>query len=374
MLMVVQRFTLEYTIMPRKSKATQAGKTFRTVSGEFPGVSHYKDRHGKLRWRYRSKGFTTNLGTEYGSPEFIRRYTAAVRGERLTTAGEASQRTHQAPQGSLSHVIQSWYRTPEFTRLAKSTQRHYRQIAERLREQHGHRPVAGLSRQVVKSLMAQKADTPAAANHVLRILRLVLEHAMEMELIESNPARTVKKYATTNPDGYHTWSEDEINEFFSHWGEGTPADLAVSLMLYTGASRADAVQLGPQNVKGGRIQYRRQKMKHRDGVLVDIPIHPELARRLDRLPPDQSTFLQTDQGKARTAAGLGNVMRKWCTAAGLEGCTAHGLRKACARRLAEAGASPHEIMAVTGHKTLAEVERYTSKVGRAGLADRAMGR
>src|SRR5262245_21768537 len=40
-------------------------------------------------------------------------------------------------------------------------------------------------------------------------------------------------------------------------------------------------------------------------------------------------------------------------------CKAHGLRKAAARRLAEAGCSAHEIMAVTGHKTLGEVERYT---------------
>jgi len=40
-------------------------------------------------------------------------------------------------------------------------------------------------------------------------------------------------------------------------------------------------------------------------------------------------------------------------------CKAHGLRKAAARRLAEAGCSTQEIMAVTGHKTLSEVERYT---------------
>ena len=40
-------------------------------------------------------------------------------------------------------------------------------------------------------------------------------------------------------------------------------------------------------------------------------------------------------------------------------CKAHGLRKAAARRLAEAGCSAHEIMAVMGHKTLSEVERYT---------------
>jgi integrase len=64
-------------------------------------------------------------------------------------------------------------------------------------------------------------------------------------------------------------------------------------------------------------------------------------------------------------------MRKWCAEAGLPECSAHGLRKACARRLAEAGATAHEIMAVTGHKTLAEVQRYTETAMREGLADSA---
>jgi site-specific recombinase XerD len=56
----------------------------------------------------------------------------------------------------------------------------------------------------------------------------------------------------------------------------------------------------------------------------------------------------------------------------LEACSAHGLRKACARRLAEAGATAHEIGAVTGHKTLALIQLYTEAAGREGLADSAM--
>jgi integrase len=55
------------------------------------------------------------------------------------------------------------------------------------------------------------------------------------------------------------------------------------------------------------------------------------------------TFLLTDQGKPYTAAGFGNWFRDQCRAAGLSGCSAHGLRKAAARRLAEAGCSTHEI-------------------------------
>ncbi|RBW55155.1 tyrosine-type recombinase/integrase [Ruegeria sp. A3M17] len=55
-------------------------------------------------------------------------------------------------------------------------------------------------------------------------------------------------------------------------------------------------------------------------------------------------------------------------------CSAHGLRKACARRLAEAGATAHEICAATGHKTLALIQRYTEAAGREGMADSAIGK
>lgn len=67
-------------------------------------------------------------------------------------------------------------------------------------------------------------------------------------------------------------------------------------------------------------------------------------------------------------------MRKWCDGAGLAACSSHGLHEACARRLAEAGATAHEIMSVTGHKTLAKAERYTRAVRREGLADSAFGK
>ena len=50
----------------------------------------------------------------------------------------------------------------------------------------------------------------------------------------------------------------------------------------------------------------------------------------------------------------------------------HGLRKAACRRLAEAGCTPHEIMAITGHKALSEVETYTRDVRQMFLAQRAM--
>lgn len=54
------------------------------------------------------------------------------------------------------------------------------------------------------------------------------------------------------------------------------------------------------------------------------------------------------------------------------GLSPHGLRKATARRLAEAGCTPHQIAAVTGHQTLQEVERYTREADQRRLAGAAV--
>lgn len=55
-----------------------------------------------------------------------------------------------------------------------------------------------------------------------------------------------------------------------------------------------------------------------------------------------------------------------------DGLSPRGLRKATCRRLAEAGCSAHEIMAISGHQTLAEVTRYTVAANRIHLAERAV--
>jgi site-specific recombinase XerD len=71
------------------------------------------------------------------------------------------------------------------------------------------------------------------------------------------------------------------------------------------------------------------------------------------------TFLVTEFGRPFTPAGFGNWFRDQCDKANLHHCSAHGLRKATAAALAEAGATAHEIAAVTGHMSLEEIERYT---------------
>lgn len=120
----------------------------------------------------------------------------------------------------------------------------------------------------------------------------------------------------------------------------------------------------------GRVLVRQEKT----GQLVDIPQHPNLQASLAARKIEHLALLTTRQGKPFTEKGFGNWVSKAAERAGLPHCSAHGLRKAAARRLAAAGCTAHEIMSITGHQSLKEVERYTREVARRGLADTAMNR
>ena len=115
--------------------------------------------------------------------------------------------------------------------------------------------------------------------------------------------------------------------------------------------------------------------QRKTGATLTIPVHPELERIIAASTIGHLTLLTTNKGKSYSPDSFSEQFRVWCDAAGLPWrCVFHGLRKAAARRLAEAGCTPHEIAAITGHATLSEVQRYTKAVDQARLACAAMAR
>ena len=81
--------------------------------------------------------------------------------------------------------------------------------------------------------------------------------------------------------------------------------------------------MGRQHINDGAISVRQIKT----GREVWIPVHDALMPILAGASANL-TFLVTDRGKPYTAAVFGNWFRDQCRAAGLYGCSAHGLRKA----------------------------------------------
>ena len=168
--------------------------------------------------------------------------------------------------------------------------------------------------------------------------------------------------------GFKTWEEADIEAYISCHPAGTREHSALMLLLYTGLRRSDVVRVGPQHISDGYLTIRQIKTDS----IVSIPIHPRLEQALSNFPTDGLVYLTTAFGKPFTGNGFGNWFRECVVKAGLSGLTAHGRRKAIARRLAEAGATPHEIMSVTGHTTLKEVQRYAAAANRKSMALKAM--
>jgi integrase len=141
----------------------------------------------------------------------------------------------------------------------------------------------------------------------------------------------------------------------------------MALLLYSGQRSGDVRQMGPQHIEPGGIRVRQQKTR----TELLIPIHPEL-RQLLTSETFHLCFITNNNGSPYTAGGFGDWFKQACRVAGLAHCSAHGLRHAAARRLADAGCSPHEIASITGHRSLAEVARYTAASDQKRLAAAAM--
>jgi integrase len=142
-------------------------------------------------------------------------------------------------------------------------------------------------------------------------------------------------------------------------------------LLYTAQRRSDVVKMGRQHIRDGVLTVKQEKT----GVALAIPIHPHLQAVLDATPSAQLTFIVTATGKPYGGNAFSEQFRNWCDAAGLpKRCSAHGLRKAACRQMAEAECRANEIMAISGHATLKELVRYTKAADQAKLARTAMAR
>jgi integrase len=299
------------------------------------------------------------------SPEFMAAYAEAVEGQQPIKIGEK-----RTPVGSVAATVGLYFGSTAFTNLATETQRNRRNILERFRVEHGEKRVGAIERKHVQAMVTAKGATPSAACNFLKTLRGMIAFAVDAGIRADDPTIGVKR-PKIKTDGVRTWTEDDIAAFEATHPIGTLPRLAMTLLLCTGQRRGDVVRMGRQHIRGDLISVRQQKT----GTPLLIPMHPALRAAIEATPSGHLTFLATAFGKARAANGFSTWFRGCCNAAGLaNGTSAHGLRKAACRRLAEAGCSAKEIMAISGHASLHEVERYTKAVDQEHMARAAMKR
>ena len=297
------------------------------------------------------------------SPSFMAAYEAALTGPR-TAIGAG-----RIKPGSVAAVVAEYFNSQKFFgSKSAGTQRMRRGILERFRTAYGERPFALLPSEWIEELLDPKP--PHAARSWLVTLRSLCAFALKRGWLRTDPTANVRPRAIKS-DGFHTWTEDEIAQFEAHHPIGSKPRLGLALLLYTAQRRSDVVRMGRQHIRAGVLTVRQGKT----GAELAIPVHAHLRAVLDATPGEHLTFLTTATGKPYGGNAFSEQFRKWCDAAGLPTrCKPHGLRKAACRRLAEAGCSANEIMAISGHATMKELVRYTKAADQARLARNAMAR
>lgn len=315
-----------------------------------------KGRLGQPVWYvWRRPAKQIRLREAYGTRAFWAEYRAALYGD-----PKPDKEPENAPN-TLATLIAAYRRSPAWTTLADATRRQRGNMLDRIASKAGDMDVADVDRRAV----AAQRDAMrgyGAAKCFIDTFRGLFKWAVETGEVEDNPTLGVKR-PSTKTDGWDTWTDADIAAYQAIWPVGTRERLWLALLLFTGLRLSDAVKLGPSHVKAGWIETVTGKT----GTPVTIPLHPDLKAVLAASPLGKRSFI------GMTENTFGRSFRKACDAAGVAG-SAHGLRKAAAKKLGEAGATVLELNAIFGWTGAKMALKYTGAADRAKLAKSGMDR
>lgn len=344
-------------------------------------VYAFKSQHGSERLRFARSGFKGGYFEHpFGTKAFQAEYDAFM-GQ---GAQPAPKPVSKSVPGSLNELIDAYLSVP--TRLGPSevTQGKVRAVIEGFRDGRGDRPVRLVTFEAIDKIVAKKLIKTGTGNktrggeHAARKLRKELirlfDFAMKKGMIANNPARLsekVKTPAAAKSKGFHSWTEAEIDQFREYHHLGTRERLAMELMLWTDQRRSDAVKMGKAQIVGGRIPIQQEK----GGKTLWVALAPQLLEAIVAMKPEDTSpfcFLVTKKGSPFTKESFGNWFKKACVDAGLPHCTAHGLRKATLRRMAELEMANKSMKSVSGQTRDETLAIYTEDANQKRLADSAI--
>jgi integrase len=352
------------------------------------GVEPNRNRHGRLRWYFRPDRTKPRirLPDNFGSAEFELAYRVAVAGEAPPSSQSLPRQGRRASRGSLGWLVSLYLASPAFLGNRASTQRPRRTMLEKLGAAKGEVAIEDIDRGVIQEAMNARRETVHMANAWLTTVSHMFDWAMQEQTdpatgrsfrLDGNPCEFVKRFQPPKKndlddeeDGHPTWSDEDLDAFEAAYSQGTRQRLIYEVLLCTGLRVGDAARVGPQHVKDGVLRLKTEKTR----TWVALRVLPRLKHALAVGPKGLDTELVWIAGKNRKAMQkgyLGDFLGNAAKKIGLDR-SAHGLRKAAARRYIEAGARPEQLKAIFGWKTSAMVDKYTEKFNREKVSVRAM--
>lgn len=324
-----------------------------------PGLLRETTRHGKVKWYVRPhRGARIRIHGEYGTPEFMAQYHAAMGGQ------PAPKVSTKRPTESLAWLIDRYRDSAAWRSLSDATRRQRDNIFQNMIRKAGDLPYAEITRKDIAHSRDQRAEKPAAARHFMQSVRGLFRWALEAGFVEVDPTEGVKTLHV-HTSGFAAWTDDDVAAYERRWPVGTPERVWFAVLRHTGLRRGDAVRFGRQHIRDGIASLKTEKSGHR--IEVTFPILPELALVLEAGPTGDLTFICGASGGALTKESFGNKFREACRSAGIDK-SAHGLRKYAAADAANKGATERELDAMFGWTDGKQAAYYTRTANRRALS------
>lgn len=331
---------------------------------ELPKHVHcVKTRHGKTLYYFqkgrgsKTPGPRSRLPDDPHDPEFWK-------------ALRAAQGLATDEPGTFTALIHAYRESPEYGALSDASRRDYDRYLDQIKKRWGKLLVRGLKPSAVLDWRDLLAGTPSAADHMVSVLRTLIQWGIPRDYSDTNAAASIKKLAKAG-DGYRPWPQWAFDLVSEH---GPPPMVkAVALGLYTGQRRGDVVAMRAEHIQGGVIHVVQSKT----GKALDVPLHRDLTAALENV--HEGALVTTTAGAPyKNGDSFTAAWGRWLKHPDLakirtSGFVFHGLRKNAVNFLSEAGCSPHEISAITGH-SLAMVQHYSRGANQKKMALTAMRR
>ena len=284
---------------------------------------------------------------------------AIARAEALNTEldywykGAGADRLGTVNAYSVNAIIAEYRASRHFETLKQSTKRGYEQHLRAIAKWAGEEAVTSITSNDVQEIYElMRARTPARANHMIRVLRLVLHYARRRNYIQINPAE--KPALVSTPPRQQVWTDEALETFVATADKmGRPSiGTAAMLSAFLGQRQGDLLRLTWTSYQDGRVTLRQSKT----GQLIEVPTVPELRARLEETKRTATTILVSENtGQPYKSFNFQHVFREVRTEAAkvcpeLEDLWFMDLRRTAVVWLAEAGCTEAQIAAVTGHQ------------------------
>jgi integrase len=281
-----------------------------------------------------------------------------------------------APTDTIDALVTQYQRSPEWDALADKTRETYG-LYQRCLIRVGHVRVSEIRRREILAVRDAIAQTSGhgAAQVFIRAVSVLFRWAIQRDWIEHSP---VTKIPALKGGELRAWTAQEADKAQA----GLPEHLrrVVVLARYTGQRRGDLCAMTWAQFDGEAITLKQEKAG-KDAEPIVIPCDPILRAELLAWRNDPvvalpaRTILVNSFGRPWRPQTLSEKLPVALVKLGLpRDLNVHGLRKLAATSLANAGCSPHQIAAITGHRTLAMVQHYTKAVDQRRLAIEAIER